>query len=100
MQHSTAPAPRWRAAVAGAMVVVVIALFAWLAHSAVAGAASATPGAGSPAATQPYGAGNGSVRPAADGRGPCPKDRQGSGGSSSGQQPAPGQSESAPTTGL
>jgi hypothetical protein len=73
------------------MIVVVIALFAWLTHSSVAGAASATPSTNTPAATQPYGP-NDSAAPAANGD-PCPKDEQGSGGSGS-QPSAPSQSPS------
>jgi hypothetical protein len=67
------------------MIVAVIALFSWLAHSAVAGAAPATPNTAAPAATQPYGA------PSADRQGhPCPEEGQGSGGSGA-QAPAPSQ---------
>ncbi len=90
MQEHTTGSPRLRAAAAVVMVVAVIAVFAWLAHSSVAGAASATPGGTAPAATQPYS----SSTPAAGH--PCPKDEQGS-GDSGGQPAAP--SQSLPSTG-
>ena len=90
MQEHATGSPRLRAAAAVVMVVAVIAVFAWLTHSSVAGAASATPGGSTPAATQPYS----SSTPAADH--PCPKDEQGS-GNSSGQPAAPSQSQ--PSTG-
>jgi len=77
VHESTPASPRLRAAAALAMIVAVIAVFAWLTHSSVAGAASATPTPTAPAATQPYGSDH-----------PCPKDEQGSDGSGS-QQSAP-----------
>ena len=91
MHESTPASPRLRAAAALALVIALIAAFAWLTHSGVAGAAPTTPSNGAPAATQPYGSGD-TAAPAADGH-PCPKDQQGSG--DSGAQPtAPSQGES------
>ena len=95
MQESTT---RLRTAVAAALIVAAIAVFAWFTHSSDAGAASTTPNQTTPAATQPYG--GSSDAPAAGHRGPCPKDQQGSGGSGSQQQPQPAPSQGSSSSNL